>query len=235
MSSVEGGWRITGTKLWTSNAHRSDFMITLVRTEPAGAVKQQGLSQFIIDLATPGLGRRPIADLTGEPHFNEVVFDDTFVPDDALVGTAGEGWKQVTHELAFERSGPERFLSAFPLLSEAFESARLAGRADALAMVGRLSAHLAVLRQMSIAVAAMLEQGANPASEAALIKDLGMTFEQEVPRVIQDILAPVPTAEATDALSRMLAMVTLLAPSFSLRGGTREIMRGIIARSLGLR
>ncbi|MBL8698014.1 MAG: acyl-CoA dehydrogenase family protein [Alphaproteobacteria bacterium] len=232
---VDGGWRVTGAKLWTSNAQRSDFMISLVRTEPPGPVKQQGLSQFIVDLKTPGIACRPIDDITGEPHFNEVVFDDAFLPDESLVGRPGDGWQQVTSELAFERSGPERFLSAFPLLVEAWSQAQRAGNAAALAQFGRLLAHLMTLRQMSISVAGLLQSGRDPAIEAALIKDLGMSFEQEVPRVVQAALGAVPTMAARDALSRMLAMVTLLAPSFSLRGGTREIMRGIIARSLGLR
>lgn len=233
---VDGGWRIDGAKLWTSNAQRSDFMITLVRTAPRGDVRHEGLSQFIVDLKSQGISCRPIDDITGEPHFNEVVFDDAFVPDDALVGAAGQGWAQVTSELAFERSGPERFLSAYPLLAEAISTlGRCEDGAPARRDLGRLLAHLMTLRQMSMAVAGLLEQGADPAIEAALIKDMGMSFEQEVPRIVQDALGAVPTRAAQDALARMLGMVTLLAPSFSIRGGTREIMRGLIARSLGLR
>ncbi len=233
---VDGGWRIDGAKLWTSNAQRSDFMITLVRTEPRGATRHEGLSQFVVDLRTPGITCRPILDLTGEPHFNEVVFEDAFIPDDALVGVAGQGWAQVTSELALERSGPERFLSAYPLLAEAITTLSDRGQLDKAGdALGRLLAHLMTLRQMSLSVAGLLEQGHDPATEAALIKDMGMNFEQEVPRIVEEALEATPDAIAVEPLARMLEMVTLLAPSFSIRGGTREIMRSIIARDLGLR
>ena len=104
-----GGWRLTGTKLWTTNAHRADFMIGLLRTGGEPADRQIGLSQFLIDMATPGITVRPLPDLTGGNHFNEVVFADVFLLEDALIGRENEGWNQAMAELAFERSGPERF------------------------------------------------------------------------------------------------------------------------------
>ena len=118
-TKVDGGWIVNGSKTWTSNAHDAHYMITLVRTEPFdGKKKHKGLSQLIIDFHAEGVTIKPIKYLTGEPHFNEVFFENVFVPDDHVVGELGNGWKQGLAELAFERSGPERILSTFPLLSE---------------------------------------------------------------------------------------------------------------------
>jgi len=233
---VDGGYRVNGTKVWTSNAHRAQFLIALFRTQVVPDKKHEGLSQFLVDLATPGITIRPIIDLGGAHHFNEVVFEDVLIPEDMRVGGEGNGWKQVTTELAFERSGPERYLSSMALLLELIrrEAARPSER-GAVA-VGRLVAHLATLRQMSLSVAGMLEAGQNPNLEAAVVKDVGTAFEQEIPEVIHVLLdvEPLPGA-GVGGLEEVLGYLVQRAPSFSLRGGTREILRGIIARGLGLR
>src|SRR5262245_38743897 len=109
---VEGGYRVNGTKVWTSNAQLSDYMIALFRTKVVPDKKHEGLSQFLVDTKSRGITIRPIVDLSGAHHFNEVVFQDVFVPEDMRVGEEGAGWKQVTTELAFERSGPERYLES---------------------------------------------------------------------------------------------------------------------------
>ena len=101
--------------------------------------------------------------------------------------------------------------------------------------LGRLSAQLQTLRGLSISVATQLERGANPALEAAIVKDLGAVFEQEMPQLAHDLFGGEPSSEADDALLRVQAYLTQIAPAFSLRGGTREILRGIIARGMGLR
>ena len=115
---IDGGFQINGTKLWTSNAHRAHYMVLFCRTSGTVSDRHVGTSQILIDLATPGITIRPIIDLAGEHHFNEVVFEDVIVPASAVIGTPGEGWQQVMSELAYERSGPERFLSAMALLVE---------------------------------------------------------------------------------------------------------------------
>lgn len=230
------GWRVNGQKIWTSNAQHSHYMIALVRTGAADD-RHAGLSQIILDLKTPGITIHPIADLTGDAHFCEVFLEDVDLPADALIGNEGEGWKQVTAELAFERSGPERIYSSAVLLDGWIRHLQAVGRDDAatLALVGDFTARLAMLRGMSIACTALLVAGESPAVEAALVKDLGTSFEQHLPAAIGDDLAAHPD-EAVDAeLYRTLAYVTHMAPSFSLRGGTREILRGIIARGMGLR
>ncbi|HXT09432.1 MAG TPA: acyl-CoA dehydrogenase family protein [Roseiarcus sp.] len=233
---TEAGWRVNGAKLWTTNAQHCQYMILLSRT---GAVDPQrrhhGLSQFLVDLSRPGIAIRPIANLAGEPHFNEVAFTDALLPPDAILGLEGEGWSQVTGELAYERSGPERFLSSFTLLVELIRVLSPVADERAQIAVGRLCAQLVTLRRMSRSVAGLLQAGADPALEAAMVKDLGALVEQEIPEVARDLLADAPPTPASRAFAEVLAYTSLHAPSFSLRGGTREILRGIIARGLGLR
>lgn len=233
---VDGGWRVTGTKLWTTGAHHADYMILFCRTSGSSADRQAGTSQLLVDLhAVEGITIRPIIDLAGQHHFNEVHFEDAFLPASALIGAEGNGWNQVMSELAFERSGPERFLSSMQLLLELIGVlADAPGDAARLAL-GRLTAHLVVLRRLSRGVAALLEAGENPAIHAAIVKDLGATFEQDMPEIARSLVDAEPDRASTSDFVAVLAHTMLNAPSFSLRGGTREILRGIIARGLGVR
>jgi alkylation response protein AidB-like acyl-CoA dehydrogenase len=228
------GWILNGRKVWTTNAHRSHFMITLARTQEKTTERHRGMSQFIVDLKRPGITIRPIRDLTGDEHFNEVVFDNVQISEDELVGAEGEGWAQVTAELAYERSGPERILSCMALVNTLVDRVGRSPDAVQARELGRVAARLFTLRNMSIAVTAQLQAGENPAVAAACVKDLGVTLEQEIPEIAQAIEQLEPSSEGTD-YEKVLAHLTQLAPSFSLRGGTREILRGIIARSLELR
>lgn len=233
----DGGWLLNGQKIWTTNAMHSDYMIALVRTSGTAADRQQGLSQLIVDLKLPGITIRPIVDLTGDAHFAEVFFEDVRLAPDALIGAEGQGWRQVTAELAFERSGPERIYSSVILLDAWVRHLDAVGRKDSatLRLLGSLTARQAVLREMSLAVTARLVAGESPVVEASLMKDLGTSLEQDVPQLIGDDLAAHPDEPVDAELYRTLLYVTHIAPSFSLRGGTREILRGIIARGLGLR
>lgn len=230
------GWRLNGQKIWTTNGDHCHYMIALVRTSGQPEDRHQGLSQLLFDLRTPGITIRPIEDLTGDRHFCEVFFDDVELPEDALIGEEGGGWAQVTAELAYERSGPERIYSSIVLLDAWLAHVRGTGRRDdaTLALAGRMLAHLAVLRSLSVSVTARLAAGESPATEAALVKDLGTEFEQLVPIAVADLLGA-DAAPPSDELRRTLAYVTHFAPTFSLRGGTREVLRGMIARGLGLR
>lgn len=233
----DNGWRLNGQKIWTTNAGVSQYMIALVRTSGKPEDRQNGLSQLIVDLKAPGVTVRPIVDLTGDAHFAEVFFEDVLLDDQALVGIAGQGWKQVTAELAFERSGPERIYSSAVLLDAWISHLAAVGSAagPGPALVGRLTAELAVLRAMSIAVTTRLAAGESPVVEASLVKDLGSSFEQSVPTLISDDLGSRPDELIEPELYRTLLYMSCIAPSFSLRGGTREILRGIIARGLGVR
>ncbi|MBC7103978.1 MAG: acyl-CoA dehydrogenase family protein [Parvibaculum sp.] len=233
---VDGGYKVNGTKLWTSGAHTAHYMIGLFRTNLDPQNKHAGLTQFLVDLKnTDGITIRPIKDLAGNAHFNEVVFQDAFVPDGMMVGTEGGGWGQVTAELAFERSGPERYLSSFLLMVEMIRELEKRGGAEGACEIGRLVAHLVTLRQMSLSVAGMLEKGENPALEASVVKDLGAIFEQDMPVRAHELLGIEPMVGEGSDYEQVLGYLTQTVPSFSLRGGTREILRGIIARGLGLR
>jgi len=232
---TDDGWRVAGTKLWTTNAHRANYMIGLFRTASGLPERHAGLSHFLVDLSLPGITVRPISDLTGAGHFNEVIFDDVLLAPDALIGREGDGWKQAMAELAFERSGPERFLSSIQALVELVRLFAGDATEEIAALVGRLTAQLVTLRNMSISVSAMLEARQDPALEAAIVKDLGGTFEQLLPESIQHVLGLDLTTGPASDLHQVTAHLLRMAPAFSLRGGTREILRGIIARGLGLR
>jgi alkylation response protein AidB-like acyl-CoA dehydrogenase len=243
---VDGGWTVSGTKIWTSGAHRAHALIALLRTGPPdGRQRHVGLSQLLIELDQPGVTIRPIISMTGEHHFNEVVFDGVFVPDALVVGTIGEGWAQVTAELAYERSGPERLLSTFVLLDTlAGELAARSGGAGADAdadgaagAVGRVVSRLWACRQMSLAVAGALAAGEAPEIAAALVKDVGTRLESEIIEVARMLTATLrvePDPEGP-GIAGLLAQAVLHAPGFTLRGGTNEILRGIVARGLALR
>jgi alkylation response protein AidB-like acyl-CoA dehydrogenase len=231
------GWRLQGQKLWTTNAHRAHYMIALVRSSGAPEDRHQGLSQMIVDLSLPGITVRTIGDLTGDQHFNEVFFDDVLLPHDALIGEEGAGWAQVTAELAFERSGPERIYGSMVLFDAWLQHLRSCSDPTPaeLALAGRILAQLVPLREMSAALTAKLARGDSPVIEAALVKDLGTELEQAIPNLLADVLAADPLAERPEDLLRTLSYVLQVCPTFSLRGGTREILRGVIARGLGLR
>ncbi len=229
------GWVLNGQKIWTTNAHRSQYMIALVRTGGTDGDRHGGMSQFIIDLAAHGVTIRPIRDLTGGEHFNEVFFDDVALGEEALIGSEGKGWDQVMAELAFERSGPERFLSSMALLRSLIPAVGATPDALEAFHLGRLTARLFALRAMSLAVTAQLAAGEDPAWAASCVKDIGTGLEQELPEIAALIGAEQPRVGGGSELAQIQAYLTQLAPSFSLRGGTREILRGILARGLGLR
>lgn len=229
---VEGGWRLQGRKIWTSWAHRAHYILVLCRTSPPEKDRHTGMSQMIVKLSSPGVDIKPIISISGQHHFNEVVFDDVFVPDSMVLGQVGQGWKQVMGELAFERSGPERSFSTFPLLIELVRQLGPQAEAREAEALGRLAARLWTLRRMSLAVAHMLNRGTLPDVEAALVKDQGTRFEREVAEVARTLLPSTPTLDAPDRFNALLAQALLTAPSYTLRGGATEILRGIVARRL---
>jgi alkylation response protein AidB-like acyl-CoA dehydrogenase len=151
------------------------------------------------------------------------------------LGKEGNGWNQVTSELSFERSAPDRFLVLFQMLREMLRMAGPAPDRATAAALGKLIAQLATLRSMSISIAGMLQEGLNPNNESAVVKDLGTRYEQDIPVVARQLFPTEPELEAIDLYSSMIARSTMNAPRFSIQGGTREILRGIIARGLGLR
>ncbi len=231
---TDGGWRLNGSKIWTSYAHEAQYCVALVRTEPKSDKRHAGMSQVIIDLKNAdGITVRPIIDLPGRHDFNEVFFEDTFVPDDCLLGNPGDGWTQVTSELAYERSGPERFLTNFHLLRALVDALDGSASPAARREVGLLVSRLWTLRAASVSVAAALEAGETPNVESALVKDLGTNFQQEVPEIVRRVVADEGVSD--QAVLDILRQVILAAPSYTIQGGATEILRGIVARGLRLR
>lgn len=231
----EGGWRINGTKIWTGGAHLAHYFFVLCRTAPQEEDRHAGLSQLIVSLSAPGVQISPMRLLTGEHVFNEVWLENVWVPDDMVLGNIGGGWEQVTSELAVERSGPERFLSTFPLFVELVRKVGPEPDRMARAELGTLFARLWTLRRMSLSIAAALERGEAPDVEAALVKDMGTKFESEVAEAARRLIPGELSAESEDDFTRFLAESVLHSPGFTLRGGTSEILRGIVARGLGVR
>jgi acyl-CoA dehydrogenase len=236
-SKTTGGWLINGTKVWTSNAHVAHYMLGLFRTSPTTTDnRRHGLTQFLVDMSAPGIRVNPIYQMSGEHDFNEVVFEDAFVPDDHLLGEIDGAWKQATSELAYERSGPERFLETFYVLNELVRA--LGSKPDLRGAegVGRLIAELHTLRRMSLSVSGMLEKGQEPVVEGSLVKDLGTAWEQKLPGRVRELAAFLePETSNRATLEEQLAYATMIAPKLTIQGGTTEILRGVIARGLGLR
>ena len=233
-SRTEQGFVVNGSKIWTSGADRAHYMVLFCRTEAKTEDRHSGFSQLILDMKSPGVTVRPILEISGRRTFNEVFFENVVVPESMLLGELGRGWRQVTSELSLERSGPDRFLSSFVLLVELVRALQNSSAEKATEAIGRLVAHIHVLRQMSLSVAGLIQDGKDAAIHASLVKDLGAVLEQEIPEVARLLIDA--EAPATDEDFRSaLAQTTLMSPAYSLRGGTREILRGMIARGVGLR
>lgn len=230
-TKIDGGWLLSGTKIWTSGAHLNHYFVVLCRTSPMGEDRHHGLSQLIVDLSTQGVKINPIPFLDGSHHFNEVVLNDVFVPDEMVLGDVGMGWQQVTSELSYERSGPDRYMSTWQL----FESYMLEERFDHVKdaeSIGRLAARLWAIRQLSLSVARLIQRGRSPAVEAAMVKDLGTMFEQEVALTMQVLVEDDPDPGSLSLFESLLGQAIVIAPSYTIRGGTTEVLRSVAARSL---
>lgn len=237
---TDGGWRVSGTKVWTTNAMAADYMIALCRTGKfSQGARHEGLSRFLIDMRSPGVTVEPIPYLDGSTgHFAQVVFDDVTVSDDLVIGEIGQGWAQNTSELAFERSGPDRWISTFLLVQEFIrEHPQLAAGVAGRRLIGEQAAQYWVLRRLSLAVARAIDAGETPAAEAALIKEMGTRFEQDVVTALQDLLdreliCDLDPAHPPSLFERLLRRAVLDAPSFTIRGGTTEVLRSVAAKGL---
>ncbi|GAA4284357.1 hypothetical protein GCM10022261_18880 [Brevibacterium daeguense] len=221
---AEGGWILNGHKIWTTQAHNATAMYILARTSVEDK-KHQGLSEFIIDMDSPGIEVSPIVDLAGEHHFNEVRYTDVFIPADRLIGTEGEGWKQVIEQLSFERGGPERALSTWVLMPELLAEEQLRTDEGAQRDLGQMVATLAGLRHMYRRIAAALDAGQAPIRLAAASKYLGNTFEKDLIDVARR-LVPCPS----EPLAEMIQQALWASPAFGIRGGAEDVLLGIVAK-----
>jgi len=236
-AKTKGGWLINGSKTWTTNAHTADYMIGLFRTSAATREdRRHGLTSFLVDMKSKGISCSRIKQMNGESDFNEVLFQDVFIPDDYVIGELDGAWKQATTELAYERSGPERFLETFYVLPEFVRALGSAPDARAAEGLGRLVAQVHTLRRMSVSVAGMLEAGKEPVVGASIVKDLGTIWQQNLPSRVRTLAAFIDRIpEEPLLLDELLTFAQKTAPKLTIQGGTTEILRGIIARGLGLR
>ncbi|MGN6285085.1 MAG: acyl-CoA dehydrogenase family protein [Afipia sp.] len=236
-TKTDGGWLLNGTKIWTTSAHIADYMLGIFRTSPPTKEnRRHGLTQFLVDMKAPGVTVNPIEQLSGLKEFNEVVFENVFLPEDHALGEIDGAWKQATSELAYERSGPERFLETSYVLTELVRALGSEPDTRGAEGVGRLVAQLHTMRRMSVSVAGMLQAGKEPVVEASIVKDIGTLWEQQLPHRVRDLAAFVdPDASNHETLEDQLAFATRIAPKLTIQGGTTEVLRGIIARGLGLR
>lgn len=231
---AEGGWLLNGTKIWTSGAHENDWFVVLCRTSPMeDGNKHQGLSQLLVDLNAEGLEKNGIPFLDGSPGFNEVVFHDVFVPDANVVGELGMGWAQNTTEMAYERGGPDRWLSAYGVVEELMRHHAGTPLEDRAAEVlGWATARFFGLHNMSFTVARMIDTGQAPSIEAALVKEMGTRFEQDVLLRLLEFVEEEPDPGSMLLYQRLLAKAILTGPSFTIRGGTVEVLRSVASKGL---
>jgi len=233
---VEGGWVVNGQKVWTSMAKEADWGILLARTNP-DAPKHDGISCFMLDMKTPGIEIRPLRELTGMAMFNEVFFDDVFVPEDCLVGKEHDGWRAARTTLANERvfmgGGNTIGAGVMGVLALIRDSGR-AGDRLALAEAGALVATGHALSALGFRLTLMALRGADPSgSEAAVRKLLGVQHDQNVQELGMSLAgmdAMIGGGEAAAWSSSFLFNRCL-----TIAGGTSDIQRNVIAeRLLGL-
>ena len=218
-TKVDGGWHINGSKIWTTSAHIANYMLALFRTSPPTKEnRRHGLTQFLVNMKTQGITVNPIYQMTGKPGFNEVVFVDTFLPDDHVIGEIDGAWKQATSELAYERSGPERFLDTFYVLPELVRTLGPEPDLRGAEGLGQLVAQLHTLRRMSVSVAGMLQAGKEPVVEGSIVKDLGTVWEQKLPARVRELAALLkPELLNHTALEDQLAHATTIAPKLTIQ------------------
>jgi alkylation response protein AidB-like acyl-CoA dehydrogenase len=225
-------WVISGQEVWTTGAHRNDYIVALCRTsdEPD---RRDGLTRFIVDLAAPGLTVHPITLLDGSADFNEVVFEQVAVGRDAVLGDLGRGWSQTTAELAPERGGPDRFMSVYPVMEAFLREAEPAELGEqARRFLGRATASFWVMRNMALSIARAVDHGESSVHQAALLKEMATRFEQDV---ITELLGVIDTQLVCDSPSvfeRILCEAILTRPIFTIRGGTSEILRSVAAKAI---
>jgi alkylation response protein AidB-like acyl-CoA dehydrogenase len=226
---VEGGWRVNGAKIWTSGAGAATHILALLRTSDD---RHGGLTQFVVDRHADGLTVAPIKFIDGSEDFCELSFVDVLVPDERRLGQVGAGWSQNTAELALERGGVDRWMSPMALLERWAAQEQTAATSTAAADLGSILARCWALRGMSLAIARMVDDGRSPVTEAALVKEMAARFEQECVTIMVRHLGRPPRPGADDPYERLLATAVQVAPSWTIRGGTTEILRTVISKGL---
>lgn len=228
-TKVDGGWELEGQKVWMGNAHRGDITVVLARTD-TGADKTEALSQFIVDLKSSNMQIRPIPTMTGSAHFCEVNFHKTFVPEENLLGQEGAGWNQVLSELSIERTGPERYMGTFVLLSGLFQLTQGKLPTALEAEFGLWVSRLMALRTLAIELLEPENQSKHYIAKSAAFKEVATRFETELPEFVRKVQLLVGVED--QALTTLYQSAINVSPASTIRGGTTEIMNSIVARAL---
>ncbi|HWF20874.1 MAG TPA: acyl-CoA dehydrogenase [Acidimicrobiales bacterium] len=234
-TKVKGGWSISGQKVWTSLATVADVGICLARTNP-DVPKHKGITYFLVDMKTPGIEVRPLREITGESLFNEVFFDDVFVPDSCVVGPVDGGWRLARTTLANERVS----LSSGSAFGDGLEAALswLVQHPDeaqpvVLDQLGSLVAEAQSLAVLGLRATLRSLTGVEPGSESSVGKLLAAEFEQRVQEFGLDLLGPAGATTVGDAAP--WARGVLHSKCLTIAGGTSEVQRNVIGeRLLGL-
>ena len=232
---VEGGWSLTGQKVWTSVAQRAHWGICLARTDP-DVPKHRGITYFLVDMASPGIDVRPLREITGQELFNEVFFDDCFVPDECVVGEVDGGWKLARTTLANERVS----LSTGSAFGGALEGVlgRVGARPElqdpvTLDRLGHLLAEAQSLAQLGMRATLRSVGGLQPGSESSVRKLVGAEFDQRVHEFGLDLCGP--GGAVTEGDAAFSAYMVLQSKCMTIAGGTSEVQRNVIGeRLLGL-
>jgi alkylation response protein AidB-like acyl-CoA dehydrogenase len=229
---TDGGWHLTGQKVWTSRASDAEWAICLARTN-RDAAPHRGITYFLVDMASTGIDVRPLREMTGDALFNEVFLDEVFVPDECVVGEVDDGWKLARTTLANERvamgarlgASTERALELMAGRASEVDAARV-GRQVALGTVCRLLAARSTLRSIA---------GRGPGAESSVAKLLGVRNRQEASDLVVDLLGPAALFASSDPKATDDVHEMLLARCLSIAGGTTQILRNVAAeRVLGL-
>lgn len=241
----DGEFIFNGQKVWTGGAHKADYVYIVARTDP-DAAKHKGITEFIVDLRSPGVKIRPLVDITGREHLNEVYFDNVRVPRSGVIGQQNRGWYQIIAQLDYERSGLERLMSNYPLFEAIQEYARKTVRngrplsQDPLIRLrlAELAVDYEVGRWLIYRVAWLLSRGKLPNYEAAQSKIFGTAYQQRLAATAMSILGlsgQLLEGSARAPLNGWAARSTMFSLAYTIMGGTTEILRNIVAgRGLGL-
>ncbi|MFW5420208.1 acyl-CoA dehydrogenase [Nocardiopsis sp. CNT-189] len=246
---VDGGYRLTGQKIWTSMAQLAQWGICLARTDPGASDRHEGITYFLVDMAAPGLEVRPLRELTGDAVFNEVFFDGVFVPDDQVVGGVGDGWRVARTTLSNERvalSGGSGLGAGVPELLDFLRRAPSPGGWGAAApadpadrdvrvSAGRLIALGQAIELLGLRVTLKQLSGTEPGAESSVRKLLGVEFNQRVADHIWEGQGGAAVCADPSDSTGTWARYMLFSRSMTIYGGTTEVQLNIIAeRLLGL-
>ncbi|MEX2237898.1 MAG: acyl-CoA dehydrogenase family protein [Dehalococcoidia bacterium] len=231
---------VNGQKIWTSYAHRADWMVLLARTDP-NAPKHKGISYLLLDMKSAGVTVSPLYDMLGQAHFNEVFFEDVRVPRTNLVGEENRGWYVATATLDFERSGINRIIGGQKIYEDLVDYCRAerpASWAQARLRLAELKIEFQVGRLLAYKVAWMQSRNLVPNAEASISKLFGTELQQRVALYGLNTLGLAGALRPSSpwaALKGRLERYYLSAASLTVAAGTSEVMRNIIAgRGLGL-